>query len=62
MKTMNDYWRRDRIAKASLARHFKRMTELEVEGMSREDASRQAYDEMTAKQRARRQISEADNG
>ena len=46
-----DYKTRDRIARKSLARHFARMTELQSQGMTRADASRQAYDEMTEKQR-----------
>lgn len=51
MKGMNDYARRDRIARVSLAKHAKRMAELEKQGMSHLEASRIAYQEMTRKQR-----------
>jgi len=48
---MNDYGRRDRIAKASLSKHAARMAELEASGMPRLEASKLAYQEMTQKQR-----------
>lgn len=44
-----DYKTRDRIARAGLARHFARMTELQAQGLTREEASRQAWLEMIAK-------------
>lgn len=51
MKTMNDYGKRDRIARSSLAKHAARMNELIAAGMDRIAASRQAFEEMTVKQR-----------
>lgn len=42
----------ERKIKNNLRRHAERMAELIAEGMSREDASRAAYEEMTTKRRA----------
>ncbi len=48
-----DYKTRSRIATNSLAKHFQRMQELVKAGMDRNEASKQAYQEMTVKSRQR---------
>ena len=46
--TNRDYKTADRRARRQLATHYERMQALIAQGMSREEASKQAYAEMTA--------------
>jgi hypothetical protein len=48
-----DYVKTARIAEQSLAKHAARMAALIAGGMSKEDASKQAYDEIVASGRAK---------
>jgi len=49
-----DYVKTARIAEQSLAKHSARVAELTANGMSREDASKKAYDEIIAAGKARK--------
>jgi hypothetical protein len=44
-----DYKTSARAVSTNLAKHFKRMSELISQGLDREAASKQAFDELTAK-------------
>lgn len=44
-----DYKTTDRRARRNLCRHYKLMADYQAEGMSREEASQRAYEEMRKK-------------
>jgi hypothetical protein len=48
-----DYKTRDRAARTNLKRHAVRMAELESQGMTREAASKQAFDELRKRKQDR---------